>query len=71
MRTVKKTATYSLMHLTVAVLVAYALTRDWRIAAGIGLIEPVFQTVAFALHERAWARFAPAAVPAQGVPHVG
>ena len=56
MRTAKKTLSYSLMHLTVAITVAYALTRDWRAALAIGMIEPIFQTIAFALHERAWAR---------------
>ena len=56
MREIAKTGTYSLTHLTVAVAVAYALTQDWRIALGIGLIEPAVQTVAYALHERAWAR---------------
>lgn len=52
----KKTLTYSLTHLIVAVSVAFALTRDWRAALAIGMIEPVFQTIAFALHERAWRR---------------
>lgn len=56
MQMAKKTASYSLVHLIVAVSVAYALTQDWRTALGIGLIEPIFQTIAFALHERAWAR---------------
>ena len=56
MRTAKKTASYSLMHLTVAFCVAYALTRDWRAALAIGTIEPIFQTVAFAIHERVWTR---------------
>ena len=49
-----KTATYSLTHLTVAVAVAYALTRDWQIALTIGLIEPLVQTVAYHFHERLW-----------------
>lgn len=49
-----KPVTYSLMHLTVAIGVAYALTRDWRIALGVGLIEPMVQTVAYMLHEKAW-----------------
>ncbi|MDP3852107.1 DUF2061 domain-containing protein [Phenylobacterium sp.] len=52
----KKTLSYSLMHLSVAISVAYALTRDWRAALAIGLIEPLFQTVAFAVHERIWER---------------
>lgn len=56
MKTAKKTLTYSLMHLVVAVSVAYALTRNWHAALAIGLIEPIFQTAAFAVHERLWAR---------------
>ena len=58
MQTAKKILSYSLMHLTVAITVAYALTRDWRAALAIGMIEPVFQTMAFAIHERVWARIA-------------
>jgi uncharacterized membrane protein len=42
------------MHLTVAITVAYALTRDWRIALGVGVIEPMVQTVAYMIHERVW-----------------
>ncbi len=49
-----KPITYSLMHLIVAITVAYALTRDWRIALGVGVIEPIVQTVAYMLHEKAW-----------------
>lgn len=51
-----KPLTYSVMHLLVAVSVAYALTRDWRIALGVGIIEPMVQTVAYTLHEAAWAK---------------
>ena len=58
-RTLVKTLTYSLMHLTVAVSVAYALTGNWYIALGIGLIEPVVQTFAYSMHERMWERFMP------------
>lgn len=53
-----KTATYSAMHLTVAVTVAYALTRDVRAALAIGLLEPFVQTFAYAIHERLWGRVA-------------
>jgi uncharacterized membrane protein len=49
-----KTGTYSVMHLTVAVAVAYALTRDWQIALSVGLIEPMVQTVAYSFHESIW-----------------
>lgn len=51
-----KTVTYGLMHFTVAVIVAFALTRDWRIAVAIGTIEPLVQTVFFTLHDRIWTR---------------
>lgn len=55
-RSALKTASYALMHLVVAMAVAFALTRDWRAALAIGLVEPLVQTVAYTLHERAWAR---------------
>lgn len=49
-----KTASYAVMHLVVAILVAFALTQDWRKALAIGLIEPFVQTFAFAAHDRYW-----------------
>ena len=55
-RIVLKSTTYCLMHLTVAIAVAYALTRDWRVALAVGLIEPLVQTVFFTVHDRLWAR---------------
>ncbi|MDX2237609.1 MAG: DUF2061 domain-containing protein [Hyphomonadaceae bacterium] len=62
MRTVAKTATYSATHFVVAASVAYALTGDWRVALAISLVEPLVQTVAYAAHEKAWERLAPARV---------
>ena len=56
MRLALKTGSYSVMHLIVAITVAYAITQDWRAALAVGLIEPVAQTVAYLLHDRAWAR---------------
>lgn len=54
--TALKPFTYSTMHLVVAVTVAYALTQDWRVALGVGLIEPLVQTFAYMAHERIWDR---------------
>ena len=51
-----KSATYCLMHFTVAVAVTYALTRNWHAALAIGILEPLVQTVFFTLHDRLWAR---------------
>jgi uncharacterized membrane protein len=63
MRLAAKTASWSLVHMTVAIAVAYALTQNWKAALAVGLIEPIFQTIAFALHERAWSRSQPALAP--------
>ncbi|WP_233190303.1 MULTISPECIES: DUF2061 domain-containing protein [unclassified Brevundimonas] len=51
-----KIASYGVMHLVVAILTAFALTRDWRIALAVGVVEPIFQTVAYSIHDRAWHR---------------
>jgi uncharacterized membrane protein len=52
-----KTLSYSIMHMVVAVAVAYAISGSWLVALGIGLIEPIVQTVAYHFHERGWKRF--------------
>ena len=51
-----KIASYGVMHLIVAMLVAFAITRDWRMALAIGVVEPFFQTVAYSFHDRVWHR---------------
>ena len=56
MLVLKKTCSFSLLHLVVAVTVAWLLTRDIRAALAIGLIEPLVQTFVFAVHERFWSR---------------
>jgi uncharacterized membrane protein len=60
MQTIKrdllKTISFAVLHFGVAFGVAYALTGSIAIAAGIGLIEPLANTVAFYFHERAWRR---------------
>jgi uncharacterized membrane protein len=52
-----KTLSFAALHFGVAFLVAYALTGSVAIATGIGLIEPLANSVAFYFHERAWRRF--------------
>ena len=56
-KTLLKTASYAVMHMSLAILVSYTLSRSWKVALAIGLIEPCVQTVAFFFHERAWHRF--------------
>lgn len=49
-----KTGTYFVMHLGVAIAVAFAITGDWRAALAIGMLEPLVQTFAYYFHEKAW-----------------
>lgn len=51
-----KIASYGVMHLVIAILVAFVLTRDWRLALAVGVIEPFFQTIAYTIHDRIWHR---------------
>src|SRR6478735_955068 len=51
-----KIASYGVMHLVVAVLVAFAVTRDWKLALAVGVVEPFFQTIAYSIHDRIWHR---------------
>ena len=55
-RDLTTTASFAALHFAVAFTVAFALTGSVAIATGIGLIEPLANTVAFFFHERAWAR---------------
>jgi len=52
--TLAKTVTYGLMHVVVAVTLAYLITRNITMALSIGLIEPAVQTVCFFCHEKGW-----------------
>lgn len=51
-----KTVTFALLHFCVAFTVTYALTGSVTVATGVGLIEPMVNTIVFYLHERAWGR---------------
>lgn len=65
MRDIAKTGTYGVVHITVAFLVAYALTGDVYAAMSISLIEPVVQMFTFFFHEKAWNHFSPVTVRAR------
>ena len=60
----QKTATYYVMHITVAAAVAYAVTGDLMMAFALSLLEPTVQAVAFFVHEKLWSRAASPAVAA-------
>lgn len=56
LETLKKTASYYVMHITVAALVGYAVTGNLWMALTLSLVEPTVQAVAFFFHEKAWQR---------------
>ena len=56
-RDIAKTLSFAIVHFAVAFSVAYALTGSVTIATGIGLVEPLANTVAFYFHERVWRYF--------------
>ena len=60
--TLQKTASYYVMHITVAAAVAYAVTGDLMMAFALSLLEPTVQAVAFFVHEKLWSRAASPAV---------
>ena len=51
-----KTATFALVHFTVAFSVAWAMTGSWVVGGALALVEPAINTVAFFFHEKAWQR---------------
>ena len=55
--TLKKTASYYLVHIAVAAMVAYAVTGHLLMSLTLSLLEPTVQAVAFFFHEKAWDRW--------------
>jgi len=53
---IKKTASYYVLHISVAALVAYAVTGDLVAAITLSLLEPTVQAIVFFFHEKAWQR---------------
>lgn len=57
-RTLAKTASYYVIHVCVAAMVAYAVTGNLWASLTLSLLEPTVQAVAFFFHEKAWERAA-------------
>lgn len=51
-----KTASFAVVHFTVAFSVGYALTGSLVVGSALALIEPAINTVAFYFHELVWKR---------------
>lgn len=54
-RTLKKTFSYYIMHMSVAAVVAFIVTGNIWMALTLSLLEPTIQAFAFFIHEKAWA----------------
>lgn len=52
--TLKETASYYVVHVTVAAGVAYAVTGNLLLSLTLSLLEPAIQAIAFFFHEKAW-----------------
>lgn len=53
-RTLAKTSTYWVVHVSVAALVAYLVTGDFLTSMTLSLLEPTVQAFAFFAHEKLW-----------------
>lgn len=56
-RSLSKTGTWYISHLTVAGTVAFIVTKDIKIAAILASAEIVWEAGLFYAHERAWAKW--------------
>lgn len=55
-RTLKKTFSYYIMHISIAMLVGFIVTGNIWMAMTLSLLEPTVQAVAFFFHEKVWAK---------------
>ncbi|UCE90050.1 MAG: DUF2061 domain-containing protein [Pseudomonadota bacterium] len=52
-----KTATFAVVHISVAFSVGYLMTGSALVGGAIALVEPAVNTVAYHLHEQVWKRW--------------
>jgi uncharacterized membrane protein len=53
-RAMKKTASFAMVHFTVAFTVGYLMTGSVLMGGAIALVEPMVNTVAYHIHEIVW-----------------
>lgn len=51
-----KTASFAIVHFTVAFTVGYALSGSVLVGGAIALVEPAINTLAYFFHEKLWER---------------
>ena len=52
-----KTISFACVHFCVAFVVGYLMTGSVAVGGAVALVEPLCNTFAYHLHEKAWARF--------------
>ena len=52
----RKTLSFACLHFSVAFVVGWAISGDWRVGGALALVEPLCNTVAFHFHEKLWQR---------------
>lgn len=56
-RSLYKSITWQVVHMTLVAGTIYILTGEWEIAGIAAIAELVWETGAYYLHERAWAKW--------------
>ncbi len=58
-----KTASFAVVHMSVAFGVGYALSGSVMIGGAMALVEPLVNTVAYFFHEKMWERIGAGRAP--------
>lgn len=56
MKDIRKTASFAVVHMATAFLVAWALTGSAMVGGAVALVEPAVNTVVYFFHEKVWRR---------------
>ncbi|MBU3847545.1 MAG: DUF2061 domain-containing protein [Candidatus Acinetobacter avistercoris] len=56
-RMFKKTLSYYIMHMTIAMMVGYFVTGSIAMALTLSLLEPTVQAFVFFFHEKIWNKY--------------
>lgn len=64
-----KTMTYTVMHFTIAFLVAWLITGDVLVGGLVAMVEPAVNSVAYFFHEKVWAAHLRRKGPSRSLDH--
>jgi uncharacterized membrane protein len=64
-----KTATFAVMHISIAFTIVYLMTGDLMVGGAVALVEPLCNSVAYFFHERLWERWRASGSLTQAITH--